>query len=74
MNSSLQLYEGQWQRDFDKKSVTEIIKELFEGLFIEEDNLCNVKNDLRVRWCSDVWGGLKNMEVLELGPGDGYHT
>ena len=72
--SALQLYRGNWHSEIEGKSIAQIRAELSENLFCAEDELKKFKTDLRVRWCSDVWAELNNMNVVELGPADGFHT
>ena len=54
------LQASAWKFDFERLTKAEILK------VVEEDN--------RPRYCAAAFPNLKNFEIIELGPSDGYHT
>lgn len=58
--TGFQIYSGYWKFNFDKLTQAEIEQ--------------RIGSDNRPGWCAELLPHFRGARVLELGPGDGYHT
>ena len=59
--TAVDIFKGLWKSRFP------------EGTGIDAGNVANFE-DKRILWVKEKLGSLQGMEILELGPFEGYHT